>query len=70
MKILSRIEHKCRSENLFYDLVRFDIISLLLQLFEQMCVALGGRVAESITFNSVTSGMSFYGFVILHIFFD
>ena len=30
-----------------------------------MCVALGGRVAESITFNSVTSGMSFYVFGIL-----
>ena len=26
------------------------------QLFETMCVALGGRAAEAITFNSITTG--------------
>lgn len=26
------------------------------QLFERMCMALGGRVSESISFNKVTSG--------------
>lgn len=26
------------------------------QLFEKMCMMLGGRVAESLTFNNVTSG--------------
>ena len=26
------------------------------ELFERMCMALGGRVAESITFNRVTTG--------------
>ena len=26
------------------------------ELFERMCMALGGRVAESLTFNAVTSG--------------
>lgn len=28
----------------------------MLQLFERMCMALGGRVAESLTFNSITTG--------------
>jgi spastic paraplegia protein 7 len=28
----------------------------LFQLFERMCMALGGRVAESLTFNKITTG--------------
>lgn len=36
-----------------YEVVVYDS----LQLFEHMCMMLGGRVAESIIFNSVTSGM-------------
>lgn len=28
----------------------------LSQLFDRMCMALGGRAAEAITFNSITSG--------------
>lgn len=27
-----------------------------MQLFERMCMALGGRVAESLTFNKITTG--------------
>ena len=33
------------------------MISFKFQLFERICMALGGRVAESLTFNRVTSGM-------------
>ena len=31
-------------------------IVYVFQLFERMCMALGGRVAESLTFNKVTTG--------------
>ena len=36
-------------------LTRF-VSLLVFQLLERMCMALGGRVAESITFNRVTTG--------------
>lgn len=29
------------------------------QLFERMCMALGGRTSEAITFNKVTTGMTY-----------
>lgn len=32
------------------------MLSIFLQLFERMCMALGGRAAEAITFNKITSG--------------
>lgn len=32
------------------------MLSCLLQIFERMCMALGGRVAESLVFNKVTTG--------------
>ena len=35
-----------------------SVLLSMLQLFEKMCMALGGRVAESLTFNSVTQGAS------------
>ena len=31
----------------------------VLQLFERMCMALGGRAAESVIFNHVTTGNCF-----------
>jgi len=36
---------------------------IALQLFERMCMLLGGRIAETIIFNSVTSGMLIAFFV-------
>ena len=51
-------EHEENSESISFYYLSFSIFHYL-QLFEQMCVALGGRVAESIIFNSVTSGMYF-----------
>lgn len=41
------------------DMSEFIIIVLIFcfpQLFDRMCMALGGRVAESIMFNRVTTG--------------
>lgn len=37
-------------------LVSSNCTSRLSQLFERMCMALGGRVAESVTFNRITTG--------------
>lgn len=36
--------------------IQIGSVKSVLQLFERMCMALGGRVAESLTFNRVTTG--------------
>lgn len=35
------------------------ISGISFQLFDKMCMALGGRVAESLVFNRVTTGKNF-----------
>lgn len=39
------------------------------QLFERMCMALGGRVSESISFNKVTSGEALQDLVFSQCFY-